>query len=97
MYEEQTVPVQAGDVTLEGDLVIPDGATGIVLFAHGSGSSRHSSRNRFVANALQAAAQLQAEHQVKIIPGATHLFEKPGALEQVARLAAGWFSDYLSR
>src|SRR5215207_9467063 len=48
------VRVTAGDVTLEGDLVVPEGATGVVLFAHGSGSSRHSSRNRFVAGELQA-------------------------------------------
>jgi dienelactone hydrolase len=40
---------------LEGDLVVPQGARGIALFAHGSGSSRHSSRNRFVAGELQAA------------------------------------------
>lgn len=38
---------------LEGDLVVPDGATGVVLFAHGSGSSRFSSRNRFVAEELR--------------------------------------------
>jgi dienelactone hydrolase len=42
-------------VTLEGDLSIPEGARGVVLFAHGSGSSRHSPRNRFVAEALQQA------------------------------------------
>jgi dienelactone hydrolase len=40
---------------LDGDLVVPDGATGIVLFAHGSGSSRHSPRNRMVATRMQAA------------------------------------------
>ncbi|HUS05878.1 MAG TPA: alpha/beta family hydrolase [Bryobacteraceae bacterium] len=38
---------------LEGDLAKPDGAAAIVLFAHGSGSSRHSSRNRYVAQILQ--------------------------------------------
>jgi putative phosphoribosyl transferase len=38
---------------LEGDLVIPERAFGVVLFAHGSGSSRHSSRNRYVAGVLQ--------------------------------------------
>jgi putative phosphoribosyl transferase len=214
MRKEQAVPVQVGDVTLNGDLVVPDGATGIVLFAHGSGSSRHSPRNRFVAEALQAAglatllidlltleeetidlrsralrfdiglladrliratdwiyrspqisglslgyfgastgaaaalmaaaenpevaravvsrggrpdlagealarvqaptllivggadygvielnqqaaAQLQVENRIEIIRGATHLFEEPGALEQVAKLAAGWFNDHL--
>jgi putative phosphoribosyl transferase len=40
---------------LRGDLVIPANALGMVLFAHGSGSSRHSRRNRFVAGVLQAA------------------------------------------
>jgi dienelactone hydrolase len=42
-------------VTLEGSLSIPVQAHGVVLFAHGSGSSRHSPRNRFVASALQQA------------------------------------------
>jgi putative phosphoribosyl transferase len=41
-------------VTLEGSLAIPEGAHGIVLFAHGSGSSRHSPRNRYVAQILQS-------------------------------------------
>ena len=49
------VRVRAGRVTLEGDLQIPEGAVGVVLFAHGSGSSRHSTRNRYVAAQLQAA------------------------------------------
>lgn len=48
----ELVSVQAGDVELEGNLVVPRRATGIVLFAHGSGSSRHSSRNRAVARYL---------------------------------------------
>lgn len=51
---ERTVAIQAGGVELDGDLAIPEGARGIVLFAHGSGSSRHSSRNRFVAEALRS-------------------------------------------
>lgn len=49
----QPARVVTNAVTLEGDLVIPAGARGIVLFAHGSGSSRHSPRNRFVAEYLQ--------------------------------------------
>ncbi len=212
--EGPSVLVKAGEVSLEGDLVVPGGATGMVLFAHGSGSSRHSPRNRFVATTLQqsglatllidlltpeeedvdvsshalrfdidllakrligatdwiyrspeishltldyfgastgaaaalvaaaerpelvravvsrggrpdlagqalgrvqaptllivggadyvvlelnqqAARLLQAERQVRIVPGATHLFEEPGALEQVAKLAADWFGDHL--
>lgn len=49
------VLIPVGTTVLEGDLVIPGGATGIVVFAHGSGSSRRSSRNRFVAAELQGA------------------------------------------
>lgn len=211
---ERLVNVKAGEVTLEGNLVVPEGATGLVLFAHGSGSSRHSPRNRYVAEVLQrsglgtllidlltreeeavdmvtaelrfdipllarrlvgatdwlqdspetrdlavgyfgastgggaalvAAAErpegvkavvsrggrpdlagealarvqaptllivggddapvielnrlamerLRAETRLEIIPGATHLFEEPGTLEAVARLAAEWFRRYL--
>jgi putative phosphoribosyl transferase len=51
---EQVVLVPAGGVQLEGNLVVPPGATGVVLFAHGSGSSRHSARNQFVARRLQS-------------------------------------------
>jgi len=213
---EQAVRIPVGSVTLEGNLVIPGGASGIVVFAHGSGSSRHSPRNRFVARVLQdsgiatllmdlltaeeeaidittrhlrfdipllaerltgaidwlkqqpatrdlpiglfgastgaaaallaavarpddvvaivsrggrpdlarqalervraptllivggrdepvialneeAIAMLRAPKRLAIIPGATHLFEEPGALEQVAQLAAEWFSRYLRR
>jgi len=48
---EQAIQIPPGG--LAGDLAIPERATGIVLFAHGSGSSRHSSRNRYVAGVLQ--------------------------------------------
>jgi len=215
--EERSVQIQAGSVTLEGNLVLPEEAHGVVLFAHGSGSSRHSPRNRFVAQKLQdaglatllidlltldeetvdihtahlrfnidllaerlvgatdwltqhaqtadlpigyfgastgAAAALVAaaerpdivaaivsrggrpdlagealrhvqaptllivgghdepvidlnreafeqlsrieDKQLVIVPGATHLFEEPGALEKVARLAADWFTRHLN-
>jgi dienelactone hydrolase len=50
---EVTVP--AGTLQVAGDLVVPDGATGVVVFAHGSGSSRRSARNRAVADALAQA------------------------------------------
>ena len=46
------IMVDAGGVRLPGSLVIPDQALGLVIFAHGSGSSRHSPRNQFVAAAL---------------------------------------------
>jgi putative phosphoribosyl transferase len=49
------VVVPAASVRLDGDLVVPPGARGVVLFAHGSGSSRHSPRNRQVASGLHAA------------------------------------------
>ena len=204
------VYVQAGRAVLSGNLTIPENATGLVLFAHGSGSGRHSPRNQFVARtlndgglgtllfdlltpeeeardmntrehrfnigplaerlvhatrwakqqertrnlrigyfgsstggaaALVAAAQLpqdvravvsrggrpdlagdalprvqaptllivggnddivielnemardqmRCEVKLEIVPGATHLFEEPGALEKVAKLASDWF------
>jgi putative phosphoribosyl transferase len=46
------VQIQAGRAVLSGNLQIPEGATALVLFAHGSGSSRHSPRNQFVARTL---------------------------------------------
>jgi putative phosphoribosyl transferase len=212
----QTVSVKIPPVGLMGDLTIPHHATGVSLFAHGSGSSRFSSRNRFVAGVLQqggfatllldllteaeedvdirtrelrfdigllaerllhathwlrgnsstrelpvgyfgastgggaalvaaadesvevsavvsrggrpdlageaalgkvkaptllivggddsqvidlnqkALAQLRCEKRLEIVPGATHLFEEPGTLEKVARLAADWFERHVS-
>ena len=53
--EATPVRIEAGDARLDGDLAIPAGAEGIVMFAHGSGSSRHSPRNRYVAGVLQQA------------------------------------------
>jgi predicted alpha/beta-hydrolase family hydrolase len=53
--EERNVAIEVGAVTVEGYLVLPSAAKGIVLFAHGSGSSRHSPRNQYVAEVLQSA------------------------------------------
>jgi len=53
--EEREVRVPAGPVGLEGNLGVPEGARGLVLFAHGSGSGRMSPRNRYVARALREA------------------------------------------
>jgi putative phosphoribosyl transferase len=47
------VTVRAGDVEVAGELAVPESASGIVLFAHGSGSSRHSPRNRAMAQILR--------------------------------------------
>ena len=209
------VRIPAGGVMLDGELTVPAHPCGIVLFAHGSGSSRKSPRNRYVARMLndgriatllfdlltageelldeqtrhlrfdidllahrlvaatdwaahspstrelpigyfgastgaaaalvaaaerseqvaavvsrggrpdlagsalarvraptllivggwdepvvemnrEALAQLHAPKRLEIVPGATHLFEEPGALEAVARLARGWFEQHLS-
>ena len=51
---ERGVRIAVGEASLAGDLAVPTGAPGVVLFAHGSGSSRLSSRNRYVAGELRA-------------------------------------------
>ncbi|MEU2259026.1 phosphoribosyltransferase family protein [Streptomyces sp. NPDC019645] len=51
----EAVEVEAGGPRLAGELALPEGASAVVMFAHGSGSSRHSPRNRAVATALNAA------------------------------------------
>ena len=43
----------------------------------------------------EAMAQMRVEKKLEIVPGATHLFEEPGKLKEVARLAAGWFVRHL--
>jgi dienelactone hydrolase len=52
---QQSLEIPAGGVVLDADIVVPETARGVVLFAHGSGSSRHSPRNRYVAGELQSA------------------------------------------
>jgi dienelactone hydrolase len=208
------VQIETPHAVLHGDIALPAGSGGIVLFAHGSGSSRHSPRNRYVAEVLrdggfgtllmdllteeeehqdlrkralsfdidllarrltyaidwiarqrptprigvfgastgaaaalvaaadrssrvhavvsrggrpdlaaetlrqvhaptllivggddaivvglnrQALAELTSIKRMEIVAGATHLFEEPGALEQVARLASSWFATYLTQ
>jgi putative phosphoribosyl transferase len=210
----QDVTFDAAGARLQGDLALPPDATALVVFAHGSGSSRFSTRNRYVAEVLQqgglatllfdlltaeeherdqttaelrfdipllagrltatvdwladepdtrgltlglfgastgaaaalisaaqrpdpvaavvsrggrpdlamaylaevraptllivgglddpvidlnrqAAAALRCEHELQIVPGATHLFEEPGKLERVAAMACDWFVDHL--
>lgn len=51
---ETPLAIDVGGITLNGDLALPSAATGLVVFAHGSGSSRHSPRNRHVAGQLQS-------------------------------------------
>ena len=45
----------------------------------------------------QARAQMKCECKIDIVPGATHLFEEPGALEKVAKVAADWFCDHIGQ
>jgi pimeloyl-ACP methyl ester carboxylesterase len=56
MPDARSIHLPADGVVLEGDLETPEAARGVVLFAHGSGSSRHSPRNRAVSRALREAA-----------------------------------------
>ncbi len=95
-------------VGLPGLLELPEGAQAIVLFAHGSGSSRFSPRNTQVARGLNEAGPgtlpfdlLTAEEgadrakDLRIIPHATHLFEEPGTLEVVIAEARQWSTGRL--
>ena len=52
--QDHAVRFNVGDVYIDGDVSIPSNATGVVLFVHGSGSSRHSPRNQFVAANLRS-------------------------------------------
>jgi len=54
LEQETEVWIPAGHIRLEGNLDVPENARGIVLFAHGSGSRRHSPRNQFVASILRS-------------------------------------------
>jgi dienelactone hydrolase len=90
------VRIPSGDAWLYGDLAIPRGSRGIVLFAHGSGSGRHSSRNRRVAQHLQTAGMatllfdlLTAEEEQRDIHTREHRFDIP-LLTRRMEDAAAW-------
>ena len=87
LTEARTVSISP--IGLAGTLRIPAGAGALVIFAHGSGSSCLTLRNR-------ALARLQGSKALEIIPGASHLFPKPGALEAVIDHAARWFERHLA-
>ena len=53
VFTPRSVRIRAGQALIEGDLVVPERPTGLVVFAHGSGSSRFSRRNRLVAQSLE--------------------------------------------
>ena len=97
---EDGAPIPATDVTLYGDIAIPDAAQGVVVFAHGSGSGRHSPRNRFVAAHLRDAGLATVladllcaeEEQADAVTGA-HRFD----IGLLARRVVGlvdWIADY---
>src|SRR4051794_31395369 len=54
-YVEESLHIPVADAILEADVIVPGPARGVVVFAHGSGSSRHSPRNRYVAGELHDA------------------------------------------
>ena len=91
------VEIPYGDFHLEGELIVPSNAFGVVLFAHGSGSSRHSPRNQFVARTLHAhgAGTLlfdlltEAEEQEDSFTG--HLRFDIGLLGQRLLAATRWY------
>ncbi|MDQ3707298.1 MAG: dienelactone hydrolase family protein [Chloroflexota bacterium] len=97
--EERVVQVTAGPVTLEGNLVVPPDGIGVVLFAHGSGSSRHSPRNRYVAGVLQEAGlatllvDLLTQQEEQVDMRTAHLRFDIGMLAE--RLV--WATDWLAQ
>jgi putative phosphoribosyl transferase len=93
--EAQPVQIRTAGVILNADLTIPDGAVAIVAFAHGSGSSRHSSRNRYVAKTLNRfkfatlLADLLTEEEEIIDSRTRHLrFDIPMLAERLIDVAS---------
>jgi putative phosphoribosyl transferase len=93
---DRLVHVTAGRVTLEGNLCIPEGSRGVVLFAHGSGSSRRSPRNRHVAIILRDAGlatllvDLLTEEEEEVDRGTAHLRFDIGLLASRLIGATDW-------
>lgn len=98
MSDRRSISFLAGEAALEGDLTIPDGAHGIVLFAHGSGSSRHSPRNRRVAQTLNEARlatlliDLLSEEEERIDRATGELRFDIGFLAERLRSATAWLA-----
>ena len=89
LARERSVTIPCGDVALPGTITLPGQPRGVVMFIHGSGSSRFSHRNRW------AADQLADTHELVVVSGATHVCEAPGALAQAARLIGAWMVQHL--
>ncbi len=95
---EEEVEVRVGRVVLRGTLGVPEGARGVVLFAHGSGSSRHSPRNQFVARQLREAGlatllvDLLSEDEEEIDRYTAHLRFDIGLLTRRLEGATDWLT-----
>jgi putative phosphoribosyl transferase len=98
--DERLVRIAADAVTLEGNLSLPEGAGGIVLFAHGSGSSRHSPRNRYVAALLNQAklatllVDLLTSDEETIDMQTAHLRFDIGLLAERLVAVTDWLTEY---
>ena len=97
--EEQPIQILAECALLDGDLAIPDAARGLVLFAHGSGSSRHSPRNLLVASELQHGGlatllfDLLTEEEEEVDRVTAHLRFNIGFLAERLIFAADWLAQ----
>lgn len=98
--DQRVVHLPVAGVELEGSLSVPDGATGVVLFAHGSGSSRHSPRNRQVAGALNDAGiatlliDLLTADEERVDEHTRHIRFDIGLLAGRLVGATGWLRRY---
>src|SRR5207302_1731061 len=98
VIDEKPVRISAGQVTLMGNLAVPAEPRGIVLFAHGSGSSRNSPRNRFVSRHLQETGlatllfDLLTEGEEALDEHTGHLRFDIGLLAERLATATDWVS-----
>lgn len=105
LLQSSEVTISADGVSLQGNLELPDNRTdfqsagGIVLFAHGSGSGRHSPRNRFVAEVLRQSGMgtllldLLSEEEEQIDSGTGHLRFDIGFLAERLLRAMQWITE----
>jgi pimeloyl-ACP methyl ester carboxylesterase len=95
---EQVIQIEADGAILQGNLAIPEKAHAVVLFAHGSGSSRHSPRNRFVAGELHHAGlatllfDLLTEEEEEVDQVTAHLRFNIGLLAERLLFASNWLA-----
>lgn len=99
--KRKNIPVPCGDATLEGYLAIPPNAPGLVLFSHGSGSSRHNRHNQFLAEAINQAGLgtllfdlLTAEEEFEDIESYAFRFDIHLLARRLTKVT-GWVAEYL--